>query len=389
MTASIPTTHNVTDQKCVLIIVGEASGDLHASKVIKTLRKDHPNWFFLGIGGSALKRVGVRILTDISALTAVGVTESLAKLPQIFQAMTRVKQVLKSVRPDLLILVDFPDFNLRVAPAAKRLGIPVLYYISPQLWAWRAGRAKKLKILVDHLAVILPFEVEFYQKYRIPVTFVGHPLLDDRLPRLNADLEKKYNQSNIIGLLSGSRDREVERHLPIMLDAAMILNKKRPELRFIVSVAHTVAREMVQTIVDGYNQNQIFELITEGVEHIFNRVKLVMATSGTVTLEAILYGVPEVIIYKVSPISYWAGRSLIKVNHIGLANLIAGKEVIPELIQKEATPEKMAGVVEKMLSEPSYIKEMMAVFQDIRGRLGGAGASDRVADIVTQMLDSD
>jgi lipid-A-disaccharide synthase len=383
---SISTAHRATYQKCVLIIVGEASGDLHASKVVKALRKDYPNWFFIGIGGSALKRAGVRILTDISALTAVGVTESLAKLPQIFQAMARVKQVLKSVRPDLLILVDFPDFNLRVAPTAKKLDIPVLYYISPQLWAWRAGRAKKLKILVDHLAVILPFEVEFYQKYQIPVTFVGHPLLDAGLPCLNTDLEKKCNQSNIIGLLSGSRDREVERHLPVMLDAALILFKHHPELKFVISVAHTVEREMVKTIVDRYNQSQIFELTTEGVGHIFNRVKLVLATSGTVTLEAALYGVPEVIIYKVSPISYWAGRTLIKVSHIGLANLIAGKEIVPELIQKDATPKNIADVVERMLSEQSYIKEMMAAFRDIRGRLGGAGACDRVADIVTQML---
>lgn len=375
----------VTGQTSVLIVAGEASGDLHAACVVEALRRDHPDWFFLGIGGSALRQAGVRILTDISALTAVGVTESLAKLPQIFQAMMRVKQVLKGVRPDLLILVDFPDFNLRVAPTAKKLDIPVLYYISPQLWAWRAGRVKKMKRLVDHLAVILPFEVDFYQKYQIPVTFVGHPLMDTSLPGRNIDLEKKYHQFNTIGLFSGSRDREVERHLPVMLNTALILSRRHPELKFIVSVAHTVARDMVKTIVDRYNQNNIFELTTEKVGRIFSRVKLVLATSGTVTLEAALHGVPQVIIYKVSPISYWAGKTLIRVKHIGLANLIAGETVVPELIQHDATPEKIADTTERMLSDPGYIKEMIAAFQDIRSKLEG-GAAAKVAGIATRML---
>lgn len=375
----------VIDQAKILIVAGEASGDLHAARVVDVLRRDHPDWFFFGIGGSALRRAGVRILTDISALTAVGVTESMAKLPQIFRAMVRVKQVLKRENPDLLILVDFPDFNLRVAPAAKKRGIPVLYYISPQLWAWRAGRAKKMKRLVNHLAVILPFERSFYKKYQIPVTFVGHPLMDGNLPDQNIDLEKKYHQCSTIGLFSGSRDREVERHLPVMLKTALIILKRHPELKFVVSVAHTVTRDRVSAIVDRFNQNYIFELTTESVAHIFKRVKIVLATSGTVTLEAALHGVPHLIIYKVSPVSYWAGRMLIRVKYIGLGNLIAGKSVVPELIQHDATPERIADKTERMLSDPSCIKEMIFAFQDIRSKLEG-GAAERVAGIVNRML---
>ncbi|PIP37235.1 MAG: lipid-A-disaccharide synthase [Desulfobacterales bacterium CG07_land_8_20_14_0_80_52_14] len=374
--------------RCVIIVVGEASGDLHAANLVRSMKKKDPSLFFFGIGGKAMREAGVRILMEAGEVTAVGVTESLAKLPVILKGMALVKNLLKNLKPDLVILVDFPDFNLRVAPTAKKLGIPVLYYISPQLWAWRQGRAAKLKELVDHLAVILPFEEAFYKKWNIPVTFVGHPLLDAEEERGETAKDPETRRHRTVGILPGSREREVERHLPIMLEAAGILKARHPDLEFVVSAAHTVGKIRVERILRRSGSNIPCELSEANVQKIFQRVELVMATSGTVTLEAALFGVPCVILYRVSPISFWVGRMLIKVPHIGLANLIAGKEIQPELIQKEATPQTLAERCHRMLTDTDYKDQIIKECNRLRSLLGGRGASDRAADIAFRLMES-
>ena len=379
------------EQKCVMIIAGEASGDLHGAKLVRAMRKKDNALFFCGIGGAALKNAGVRIAVDSCQLSVVGITEVFSKMPGLFKGMSVAKKLLKSLHPDLLILIDFPDFNLHVASVAKKLNIPVLYYISPQVWAWRTGRVKKIRRLVDHVAVILPFEEGFFKKHDVPVTFVGHPLLDIDSYKTDPRTEKKtgaenVHQKTVIGLLPGSRDREIERHLPVMLAAARLLTGKIPNVKFCISLAPSVERKYVEERVSHYLGTDDFELSSDNVGKIFARSKLVVAVSGTVTLEAAMTGTPMVIIYKISPVSYWLVKNMAKVEHIGLVNLIAGKGVVPELIQDKASPENIADTVLEMLRDAAGLELLRNELLAVRDVLGGPGVSDRVADLAITML---
>ena len=236
-------------RKRVMIIAGEASGDQHGAKLVRAMRHMDGSLFFFGIGGRALKNAGVKIIVESAALSVVGITEVFAKMPSLFRGLAAAKRSLKRLHPDLLILIDFPDFNLNVAALAKKCGIPVLYYISPQIWAWRPGRVRKIGKRVDHVAVILPFEEAFYRKHDIPVTFVGHPLIDALPPRAGTVSVRGESDPPVLGLLPGSRDREILRHLPVMLESARILWDRLGALKVMVSLAPSVQRDMVEHII--------------------------------------------------------------------------------------------------------------------------------------------
>jgi lipid-A-disaccharide synthase len=376
----------ISKQKSVMIIAGEASGDLHGSKLVRAMQKKNNALFFCGIGGKALKDAGVEILVDASELAVVGITEAISKMSNLLKGMAVAKKTLKKLRPQLLILIDFPDFNLHLAGTAKKLGIPILYYISPQIWAWRSARVKKIGALVDHVAVILPFEKDFYKKHEIPVTFVGHPLLDDRPPLPERLLKTPLEEISVIGLLPGSRDREIARHLPVMLESAEILLRRNKNFQFVISLAPGVERKYVEDITKKYRAADGFEIVAEGVEKIFKRSGFVIASSGTVTLESAISGTPMVIIYKMSPLSYWLGKALVRVKHVGLVNLISGKALVPELLQNDASPGKIADTVFEMLSDVSGLERLRRELLAIKDELGGPGASERVADIAVNML---
>jgi lipid-A-disaccharide synthase len=373
-----------------MIIAGEASGDLHGAHLVNALKAREPDIFFCGIGGRALEEAGVRIVVEAASLSVVGITEVVSKGFSIWKGLSRAKQLLKSLRPDLLILIDFPDFNLHVAARAKELGVPVLYYISPQLWAWRAGRVKKIKQLVDHMAVILPFELDFYREHGVPATYVGHPLLDGEIPQDPAnDTRVQPDGETVIGILPGSRDKEVIRNLPVMLAAAGRIQRETGRVRFVVSRAPTVKKDLVDGIITSHGVGIDYRVATDPVGKVYRACRLVIAVSGTVTLEAAIWGTPTVIIYKLSPLSYWLGRALVRVEHIGLVNLIAGRRVVPELIQQAASPENIARVVMDLLEDGGRLEEIRSGLAEARAILGKSGASRKVAEIALNMLEGD
>lgn len=375
-----------TDKKHVVIVAGETSGDQHGAKLVKAMLASDPRLSFCGVGGPAMQAAGVRLEVDAGKLAVVGITEVFSKLPVVWSALNTVKKLLKTTQPALLILIDFPEFNLRIATAAHKAGIPVLYYISPQIWAWRPGRVKRIAACVDHMAVILPFEEEFYRGHQVQATFVGHPLLDDRSAFEIGDDRSPDDNSPVVGLLPGSRAIEINRHLPIMVAAAALLRKRRPNIRFKLSQAVGLETSLFEQAISGFDLSKSLTIEKGGVEQMLSACDMVVAVSGTVTLQTALCGVPMVIIYKVSPLSYWIGRKLIRVPYIGLVNLVAGRQLATELIQQDASAFKIAAEVDRMLSDPPALADKRRQLIELRHQLGSRGASSRVADIALDMI---
>jgi lipid-A-disaccharide synthase len=369
----------------VMIIAGEASGDIHGARLVKAMQALRPGLEFFGIGGSVLRQAGVRITVDNSQLAVVGISEALSKLRILLRALKVAKGDLKRIRPDLLIVIDFPDFNLRVATMASKLGIPVMYYIGPQIWAWRAGRVKKIKKVIDHMVVIFPFEAAFYERRHVPVTFVGHPLLDAMTSMTSGEAkERRRGTGVLIGLLPGSRNEEVRRLLPTMVEVADILSEHMPGIRFAIPVASSVDRALVKTIAEGRATR--FLILSDRLGDILDEATLVITASGTVTLEAAIAATPMIIVYKVSHFSYWLAKRLVRVEHIGLANLVAGKRVVPELIQHQASTDKIAHEALQLLRDENRLAEIRRQLGRVARRLGAPGASQRAAQVAINLL---
>ena len=377
-----------TENKSIVIVAGEASGDQHGAKLVRALLHTGRSLSFRGVGGSAMREAGVHIDIDAAQLSVVGITEVFSRLPVILAALRSMKKLLRTWRPALLILIDYPEFNLKLAAAAKRLGIPVLYYISPQIWAWRPGRVKRIAKCVDHMAVILPFEEEFYRRHGVNATFVGHPLLDDPSAFVEPEHLRGHQDTDalVVGLLPGSRAVEIRRHLPAMLEAAAGLQLRHPNLRFKLSRASNLEKELFDQLLSQSIKPERLAAESGRIEPLLSSCDLAVAVSGTVTLQAALSGVPMIVIYRVSTLSYWIGRALISVPYIGLVNLVAGRQLAPELIQNEVSATRIIHEVEKMMSDPAALLENRRQLTDLRHRLGSSGASVRVADIALSML---
>lgn len=369
-----------------MILTGEPSGDFHAGPLIKALKQLRPDIRISGIGGPAMADQGAEIFFPIEKLSAMGLIQVVKQLGTIKQAFSILKKQLRNNRPDMVVLIDYPGFNLKAAQYIKEnYTIPVCYYIAPKVWAWNAARLKKIKRYVDHLALILPFEPPIYKKENIPATYVGNPLLDEYPQKFSTGSVTKPDQP-IIGLLPGSRKSEIDSLLPTMLDAAVKIKNKRKQAQFLISSASDIHHGRIQQILSChpiYQRKDACQIIRDRPIGIFNRADMLIAASGTVTLEAALCMVPTILIYKMSPLAFGLAKLLVKVKYAGLANLIAGQEVMPELIQMDATPEKISQTSFSMLASLADHKRRLEL---VRQRLGTPGAPARTARLILSLM---
>lgn len=364
----------------IMISVGEASGDLHGASVASALKTIKPEAEIFGMGGAAMQKAGVEIVYDIADLGVIGLVEVIRNLPKLLRLRAMLKNIMLERRPDVLVVIDYPGFNMRLAKIAKQLGIPVVFYISPSVWAWGAGRAKEVADLAARVAAIFPFEAEAYRKAGAKVAFVGHPLLDIvKQDKSRAELRSEYDvaaDDTVVLLLPGSRKQEIEKLLPPMLEAARNLKQRDERYRFFLPLASTIPRAMVTEQIAAYG---VDVTLTDG--HTYDLMKMAdsaVAASGTVTLEAALLGLPTVVIYKVAALTYWLGKKLVRIPHISLPNIVAGRKVIPELLQEQACGAVIASEINTML-EPEEKLRLAADMAEIRRKLGEPGAVARVA----------
>lgn len=376
-----------------MIVAGEASGDLHGSNLIKAVHEVSPDISFYGVCGKMMRETGAETLVESSTLSVVGIAEIIPNAGQILGALRLLKQRLRADRPSLLVLIDFPDFNLMLAAYAKKIGIPVFYYISPQVWAWRKGRAKKIARLVDRMAVAFPFETDLYERHGLSADFVGHPLIDAvKVNRTQDEIKGKLRieeGKKVIGLMPGSRSKEIKALLPPMLESAEIMASRSPEFEFILPIAHTVDRALVDHYLSLYKVDvKVVEGMTYEVMHISD---MAFIASGTATLEAAIIGTPMVVVYKASNLTYLIGRWLVLTNisWFSLPNIVAEREVVHELLQDDVNAGRMVDEAFAILFGKGVSESMKKGLNEVRERLGGEGASKRTARLLVEMVGAD
>ncbi len=383
--------------KRILMIAGEASGDIYGSDLARHLYKLNPSLKIVGIGGHRMKDAGVDILYGMSKISVVGLSEILPRLNSIRHAYRIVTDLIKAGEVELVVLIDYPGFNIRVAGVAKKADIPVVYYIGPQIRAWRKGRIRLLAKRVKKMMVVLPFEEGIYKEAGVDCSFIGHPLVDEVLTtRPLKDSIKRYgidSKRSVLGLFPGSRIGEIRALLPNLLEAAHILKNNNSQLQLIMAVAESLDIKYVEDAVSEWNtsrnsSNKFLDvkIIRGEANDVINVSDVIIAASGTITLQAALLEKPMVIVYKLSPITYLVARLLVKIKHISLVNILAGGRVAPELLQKDATPARIARETKKMLYDRGYYDKMKKDLHDIKIKLGPPGATLRVAKAITEML---
>ena len=374
-------------EKEIMLVVGEASGDVHGAHLVQALLEREPDLRIYGVAGELLERTRFEVLFTVAKLTGMGLVELAGNATNLWRAFRLLRRTLRERKPSLLILIDFPDFNLRLARLAKGLRIPVLYYVSPQIWAWRQSRVRQISRWVDRMAVVFPFEVPFYEKHGVKVTFVGHPLLEtvrvthDRgvvLEPLRLDPAK-----TTVAMLPGSRRKEVSAHLPMMLEAAARLASER-DVQFICIRASTVDQQRLDSML---RESALKVPVVEADRYsAMNAADLVWTASGTATLETALLLKPMIIVYRLSRLTYFLARLLVKVDHIGMVNLIAGERIVPELVQDDFKPERIVEESRILLDDQNIRTGIIEKLAKLRERLGSPGAAGRVADMALAML---
>ena len=372
----------------ILFSAGEASGDQHAANMFVELRKQQPDINGLGMGGAKMAQAGIDIRYDSAGIAVIGVVEVIKHYAEIRRALKLMQQLLTAERPDLLVCVDYKEFNFKLARYAKKLGIKVLFYVSPQVWAWRPGRVKAYGKVIDMMAVIFPFETAYYEAENVPVRYVGHPSVD----KVHAQYSKDEDLSRfgldknrpIVGLLPGSRANEIKRLLPVMLAAAETVQAALPACQFILPQADSIGDALLEAYIA--KSPLAVTVIKNQPYDVIQCCDAVMTASGTATLEIALLSVPMVIAYKLASLTYWLGRWLVKTPFIGLPNIVFGQRIVKELIQHEATAEKLSAEITRILTDTVYADDMRKNLELVKQQLGQGGGSKNMAQLVLQML---
>ena len=365
----------------LLIIAGELSGDVQGGKLVAAIKELSPDVTITGIGGDNMEAAGMELLHHIREMSFLGFTEVLKHLPFIHKIMNELTEWIETNRPETIVLIDYPGFNLKLAARAKKLGCRVVYYISPQIWAWGGGRIKKIARFVDHMIVVFPFEEELYRSAGVKVDFVGHPILEG----LDSEFTKEEFfeihdlklDNPIVGLLPGSRAQEVENLYLPMLEAVELMKKELPNLQTVTGVSPTLNEDLYENIQAGRRVEH-----SKATYDLMKHADLLFVASGTATLESACFGSPMIIVYKVSPISWLLGKMLIKLKNIGLVNIVAGRQIVPELLQSEVTAARLAAEGVSLLGDKTLMEDTIKKLLMVKESLGKTGASKRAAEII-------
>jgi|LSQX01.2.fsa_nt_gb lipid-A-disaccharide synthase len=376
--------------KKLMVIAGEVSGDQHAARLVRDLRAIRPDIEITGIGGDALRAEGARTLYDVAQMTLVGFTEVVRHLPFLRRVYRHLTGLMRSDRPDALLLVDYPGFNLRLARRAHALGIPVYYYISPQVWAWNRGRIPKMARILDLLMVIFPFEVDVFRHTGLRTVFVGHPLVES-VRRFLAQPRQPLpwpTGDHRIALLPGSRSQEIKHILPSMLEAARILREHHPAASFLIPSASQTTRAQIERQLAGLppGDRASIAVLDGNMREVLRQSRAAMVCSGTATLETALIKCPMIVVYRATTLSYWIGRLLIRVPWLGMVNLIANRELCPEFIQYDARPAAMAGAIERLLADTPERQAQLEGLEEIARILEGHGDIPTAGQLVAEAL---
>lgn len=373
----------------ILFSAGESSGDQHAANMFLELKKQRPDIKGIGMGGAKMAQAGIELHYDSAHIGVIGVVEVIKHYAEIRRALKLMQQLVATERPDLLVCVDYKEFNFKLARYAKQQGIKVLFYVSPQVWAWRPGRVKAYGKVIDMMAVIFPFETAYYDAENVPVRYVGHPSVDkvhahyskdEDLMRFGLDKNKP-----IVGLLPGSRANEIKRMLPVMLAAAEKVQANLPECQFILPQADSISDALLEQYI---SQSPLTIMVIKNQPYdVIQCCDAVMTTSGTATLEIALLTVPMVITYKLSSVTYWLGKWLVNTPFIGLPNIVSGKSIVRELIQHDATAENLSVEIMRILTDTAYADEMGQNLMHVKQQLGQGGGSKNMAQLALEMLD--
>ncbi|HOV59758.1 MAG TPA: lipid-A-disaccharide synthase [Candidatus Hydrogenedentes bacterium] len=367
--------------KRLFFIAGEPSGDMHAARLIAAIRDRRPGWHVSGYGGERMRDAGMELRFDLASMAVMGIVEVARHLGTIRHLFNDLRDTLDRERPDALVLVDYPGFNLRAAAMARDRNIPVIYYISPQVWAWKKRRIHTIARIVDRMLVILPFERELYQKVGVPCDYVGHPLLDD--PFL-ADPPSMEGRPPVLAVLPGSREQEIRRIGPAMMETARRYLERHPETRLVSAAVDDARARQIRDMAPDLP----LEVMVNGMREVLAQARGALVASGTATLQTALAGVPMLVVYRMHPVTFLLAACVVRVPHISLVNLLAGREIVPEILQDRARPDVLLPALESIMATGDRRDRMARDLRELRERLGGPGASERAAEILIRTVEA-